>query len=78
MASSGLYNDDLIGLGALGALDHIELDLVTLTKGLVAILEDGGVVDKQIGPVLPTDETITLCIVKPLDDAFVLSHDLPT
>jgi hypothetical protein len=74
-ASGGLHHNDLIGLRALRALHDVEFNLVAFTKGLVAILENGTVVNEEIGPILPTDETIPLCIVEPLDDAFALSHE---
>ena len=74
-ASGRLHHDHLIGLGTLRALDDIELNLVPLAKSFIAILEDGAVVNKQVWPVFPTNETISLGIVEPLDDALVLSHD---
>jgi len=48
-----LEEDDLIGLRALGALDHVELDLIALLEGFVTIHLDGAVMDEYVRAVLP-------------------------
>ena len=55
-------------------LDDIKLDLIALFQTLVAVELNRAVVNKYIGSVVPTDETVTLSVVEPLDFAFILSH----
>ena len=39
----------LIGLGALGSLDDVELDFIAFFEALVAVALDGTVVDEDVG-----------------------------
>src|SRR2546426_5418141 len=64
---------DPLGLRALGGVSNLELNLLALFERLVAISLDGGVVDENVGAVLPRDESIALCVVEPLHPT--LHHD---
>ncbi len=63
---------DLIGLGAFGSLDDVELDLIAFFEALVALELDGAVVDEDIGAALAAEESVALCVVEPLHGALVL------
>src|SRR4051794_35725681 len=64
---------NVLRLGTLGTLGDVELDLLVLVEGLVALRLDGGVVDENVvATVLLRDEAETLFGVEPLDSA--LSH----
>src|SRR5881409_3321740 len=64
-ASAVLDLADPLGLRALGGVSNLELNLLALFERLVAISLDGGVVDENVGAVLPRDESIALCVVEP-------------
>jgi hypothetical protein len=66
--------DYRIRLGALLALDYIELDVVAFFERFVSIQLDCRIVDEYIRPVFASDESVALGVVKPLDLPFVLSH----
>jgi len=68
--------DDRIRLWALLALDDVELYVIALFQGLVAIQLNCGIVNEDIWPVVAADESVPLGVVKPLDLPFVLSHRL--
>jgi hypothetical protein len=68
--------DDRICLGAFLALDDIELHIIALFQGLIAIQLDCGIVNENIWPIVAADESVALGVVKPLDLPFVLSHRL--
>jgi hypothetical protein len=55
-------------------LDNVELDLVAFFKRLVAVKLNRRVMNEHIRPVIATDESVALGVVKPLDLPFVLSH----
>ena len=74
-AGDFLDTKDLICLRSLGALDDVKLDLISLFQTLVTIPLDGGVVDEDIGSAISAKKTVSLCIVEPLYDAFVLCQD---
>ena len=63
-----------IRLGAFLALDYIELDVVAFFERFVSVQLDCRVMDEYIRPVLASDESVALGVVKPLDLPFVLSH----
>jgi len=63
---------DLIGLGALGPLDDVEFDLVAFFEALIALTLNGTVMNEDVGPTLPPEEAVALCVVEPLDCALVL------
>src|SRR5690242_5260958 len=64
---------NVLRLRALGALRDVELDLLVLVEGLVALRLDGRVVNEDvIAAVLLGDEAEALLGVEPLDGA--LSH----
>ena len=56
----------ILGLPALGAFDHIELNLLTLLQAAESTRLDGGEVHKHVLTILAADETITLGVVEPL------------
>ena len=63
---SGLDSLYILCLPALGAFDHIELDLLTFLQAAESICLNSGEVHKHILPILAADETITFGVVKPL------------
>src|SRR6185295_6493056 len=58
---------DVGGLEPLGALGHLELDLIALGEALEALRLDGVEVHEHVVAGLLGDEAIALCIVEPLD-----------
>jgi hypothetical protein len=64
----------LICLRALLPLDDVELDVIALFEGFVAIELNRAVVHEDVRPIIPADETVALRIVEPLHLAFVLGH----
>ena len=67
---------DRIGLGTLLTLNDVELHVIALFQSLVTIQLDCRVVNEDIWPVITSDESVALGVVKPLDLTFVLSHRL--
>lgn len=65
---------DLIGLGAFGTFDDVELYFVPFFEALVALTLNGTVVNEDIGPTFPAEESIAFCVVEPLYGAFILTH----
>jgi hypothetical protein len=65
-----------IRLWAFLTLDDIKLDIIALFQRLVPVQLDCGVMHEDIRPVIATDESVALGVVKPLDLPFVLSHRL--
>jgi len=63
---SGLRRLYVLGLPALGALNHIELDLLTFLQAAESTRLDSREVDENVLAILAADETITLGVVKPL------------
>jgi hypothetical protein len=63
---------DLIGLGALAALDDVEFNLIALFETFIALALDGAVVNEDVCPAIAAEEAVTLCVVKPLHGALVL------
>jgi hypothetical protein len=57
---------DVLGLPALGAFDHVELNLLTFLQAAESICLDRGEVYEDILSILAADESITLRVVKPL------------
>ena len=64
------------GLRTLWPIANLELNLIAFLKALVSFRADGAVVYKNIGTIVPSDETEPLGIVEPLDLPFNASHDL--
>jgi len=60
------------------SLHDIELDFVTLLQAFVTVNLNGAVMNEDIRSVISSDETVSLCVVKPLDLALMLSHELLT
>ena len=69
-----LEPEDLIGLGAFGALDNVELYLIAFFEALIAVPLDGAVVNKDVWSAIATEKAIPLCVIEPLYDAFILCH----
>src|SRR4051812_39181946 len=67
---------DLVGLGALGALDDLEVDPLALFEALVPVHLDGRVVDEDVLTAVDGDEAEALLGVEPLHGALchVCSH----
>jgi hypothetical protein len=68
-------SNNLVRLRALLALDNVELDIIAFLEAFIAINLDGTVMDEDIRSVVPPDETISLCVIEPLNLAFMLSHE---
>ena len=63
-----------IRLRTLLALDYIEFDLIAFFERFVPVQLNCRVVNEYIRPVVASDESVALGVVKPLDLSFVLSH----
>ena len=63
---------DLVGLGALGSLDDVELDLIAFLEALVALALDRTVVNEDVGATLAAEKAVALCVVEPLYGALIL------
>ena len=63
----------VLGLPALGAFDHIELNLLTLLQAAESIALNCRMVDKNILAILTAKKAESLCIVEPL--YYSLFHD---
>jgi len=66
--------DYIARLRAFLALHDLELDVIPLLKAFVTFRVDGAVVNKNIGPVVPPDETEPLSIIEPFDFTFNPGH----
>jgi hypothetical protein len=66
--------DNRVRLGAFLPLDDVEFDVIALFQSFVAIQLDCRVVNENIWPVITSDESVALGVVKPLHLAFELSH----
>src|SRR3954452_5559567 len=60
---------DVRGLGPLRATGDLELDGLTLGKGLVAVHVDGREVHEDVIPALAGDEAVPLLVAEPFDRA---------
>ena len=69
-----LEPEHCVGLGTLLALDDVELHIVALFQGFVAVQLDCRVMDEHIRAIFTSDESVALGVVEPLDFTFVLSH----
>jgi hypothetical protein len=58
---------NVLSLPALGSLDHVELNALTLLKGAEAVRLDCAVVNENVISALTADESKTLSIVEPLN-----------
>lgn len=56
-----------IGLRPFWTLDNLKLNRIPLVECFVSLAYDCGVMDKYIGTVIPSDETVALGVVEPLD-----------
>jgi hypothetical protein len=63
-----------IRLRAFLPLNDVEFYVIALFQSLVAIQLDCRVVNENIRPVVASDESVALGVVKPLHFAFKLSH----
>jgi hypothetical protein len=66
--------DDGIRLRAFLAFNDVELDVVAFFERFVPIQLNCRVVDEYIRPVIPSDESVALGVVEPLNLSLVLSH----
>jgi hypothetical protein len=66
--------EDRVCLGTFLALNDVKFDVITFFEALISVELDCGVVDEDIGAVFASDESITFCVVKPFDLAFISSH----
>src|ERR1700730_1244323 len=57
-------------LRPLWTLDNFEFNRVPFVQGFVSLAYDCRVVDKYVGSILASDETVTFRVVEPLDLAF--------
>ena len=66
--------DNCIRLRTFLSLDDVELYIIALFQGFIAIQLDCRVVNENIWPVVASDESVALGVVEPLHFAFELSH----
>src|SRR6185437_15255504 len=67
--------DDVLGRGALGALDDVELDALTLGEGAESVALDGRVMNEAVLlAAFGGDETKALGVVEPLHSAGRACH----
>jgi hypothetical protein len=66
--------EDLIGLRALVALNHVVLYLFAFLEALVAVTLDGSEVYENIGPTFAAQEPVAFGVVEPPDDSPELCH----
>ena len=64
-------------LRTLGALGDLKLDWIALLQTLVSFRGDGAVMDEDIGSSVPSDKSVALCVVKPLNCTFQTFHLRP-
>ena len=62
-----------ICLGTFLALDDVKLDLIAFFERFISVQLDRRIMDEYIRPVVASDESVALGVVKPLDLTFVLS-----
>lgn len=67
-----LQNSDVVGLWAFLSLYLNEGNALAFLQGLESVTDDGTEMNKQIATFFPLDETITLCLIEPLDGSFLL------
>ena len=58
------------------SLDDFKLNLIALLQALIAFAGDGAVMDEHVRPIVAPQETISLCVVKPLYRALYSFHVL--
>lgn len=68
--------DDSVRLRAFLAFHDVELDLIAFFERFVSVQLDRRIVNEYIRPVVTSDESVALGVVKPLNLSFVLSHRL--
>jgi len=56
---------DVGGLGTFRALDNLKFDWVSFLQSTVTFTDDGGIMDKNVRPVIAPDEAVPFGIVKP-------------
>jgi hypothetical protein len=65
-----------IRLRALLSFDYIELDLIAFFERFVPVPLNRRKVDEYVRPIFASDESVTLGVLKPLNNSFVLCHKL--
>jgi hypothetical protein len=68
-AAGYLKRDYLIRLGALLAVDHGKLDLLTLCEGAESVTDYGAEVNEQIRAVFTLNKPVSLGVIEPLHGA---------
>src|SRR3974390_696718 len=68
---------DVCCLRSLLTLNDLELDGVAFLEALVAGGGDGTIVNEHIGAAIASDESVSLCIVKPLHRSLQSFHVRP-
>src|ERR1700722_4915549 len=61
----------LIGLGTLGSLNDIELNLIAFFEALIPLALNGAVMNEDVGAVIATEEPMPFCVVEPLNCSLV-------
>jgi hypothetical protein len=74
MSSSVPEANNRIRLGAFLSFHYVEFDLIAFLERFVPVQLDCRVMNEYIRPVVASDESVALGVVKPLDLPFVLSH----
>jgi hypothetical protein len=68
---------DVGGLRTFSAFGDFELHGIAFLQALVAFGSDGAVMYKNVGAVGAPDESVSFCIIEPLDGAFQTFHVPP-
>ena len=63
-----------IRLGTFLSFHYVEFDLIAFLERFVPVQLNCRVMNEYIRPVVASDESVALGVVKPLDLPFVLSH----
>jgi hypothetical protein len=68
---------DVGGLRTFGTLSDLKFDFVPLLQALISFSRDRAVVNEDVRSTLATDETVSFCVVEPLDRTFQTFHVRP-
>jgi hypothetical protein len=66
----------LIRLRSFLSLHDVEFDLVAFFQAFVSVDLDRAVMHENVRPIIASNKAITFRVVKPLNLAFILSHEL--
>jgi len=67
--------NNLVGLRTFLTLNNIEFDFVAFLEALVSVELNSAVMDENVRSIIASYKAVALCVIKPLDFAFVLRHE---